>query len=277
MKGKFLAGYAEGSKTREMHEQTLRIFEYYSSVSAIKAIDYNKAKGFRDWIQTQKSKHGRPYKPASINIHLRNLHTFFNEAKRAGFVVSNPFDEVKQVPDVKRSPRYLTKDQIRAVLKEAKDSWPPDKVLMLLFFLYTGIRLGEMINLRWRSIDLAQGIFYLHGSESWAPKDREEHAIGLHDELAKRLRRHPKTSEYVFPGLNGKRCRYSMARLLNRLYRRAGIKERGAHILRHSFATHSGLSIRALQKVLGHSDLKTTERYAHVTAEQLEGIRRISY
>ena len=273
----FLSGYKEG-KTKEGHLRSLALFEEYTSPSKISSPTYQDAKGFRDHLQTAKSVRGKPYSPTSINIHIRNLTTFFNEAVRAKYITESPFAEVKQVPEVKRTPRYIQKEQVLGLIAEADTSWPPDKVLMLKTFLYTGIRLSELVNLRWSSIDLKAEIFFLHGSENWAPKDREEHAIGLHLELKAGFKKLPKISEYVFPGTNGKpRDKDATRSLFNRLYKRAGIKETGCHLIRHTFATHSLLPIRALQKVLGHADVKTTERYRHVTKEHLEEMKKMTY
>lgn len=278
VKTDFLKGYQEG-KTREGHEASLKLFERFALPVKISPISYLTAKGFRDHLQTVKNKQGKPYKPNSINIHLRNLHTFFNEAVKMKYVASNPFAEVKQIPVTKRAPRYFRKEDVAAIIEEAGRSWPKDKVLMLYFFLYTGVRMGELINLKWSALDLERGIFYLHGSEDWEPKDREEHAIALHGEILKRLKTHPKTSDFVFPGQKGgPRHDRSLRNLFNRLYKRAGkTGKEGLHILRHTFLTHAKIPLKAKQLIAGHSDIKTTMRYDHVTPEDLEMVKKISY
>lgn len=275
----FLKGYIDGTKTKEGHQQSLALFERYASPFKPSEVTYNKAKGFRDLMQTKKSKLGKPYKPNSINIHIRNLHTFFSECKRLGYCLENPFDEVGQIPVTKRAPKYFRKDQVNAAIEEAERSWPPEKVLMLYFFLYTGVRMGELINLKWTAIDLERGLFYLHGSEEWEPKDREENTIGLHDKLLPRLKTHPRTSPYVFPGRKGRpRDSRSLRHLFNRLYRRAGITDKtGLHILRHTFLTHAPIPTKAKQKIAGHSHIDTTMRYDHVTPEDLDMVKRLSY
>lgn len=274
----FLAGYKEG-KTREGHERTLQLFEDFASPEKVASVGYTKAKGFRDWLQnTPLERTGAPFKPASVNIHLRNIHCFFQEAVKSGVILKNPFSQVGEVPDVRRAPRYLSKDQVRDIMKEAVRSWPMIDLPILKVFLYTGLRISEVINLKWAAVDLDRELLYLRGSENWAPKDREEHAIGLHPELIKAFKSASRTSEYVFPGKAGRRRnKDSLRRRLNRLYKRAGITETGAHILRHSFATHAGLPPRVLQQVLGHSDLATTLRYQHVTPEQMREVKKISY
>ena len=148
---------------------------------------------------------------------------------------------------------------------------------MVLFFLYTGIRKQELINLKWSAIDLDRELMYLHGSEGWEPKDREEHAIGLHQDIIKALKRREMGVGYIFTGKAGKRDAYATGRLFNRLYKRAGIDATGCHILRHSFATHFQGREKALQRILGHSDPRTTQRYSHVTQEELLAVKNIKY
>jgi integrase len=277
-KREFLAGYRDGDRIKELHQQTLSMFEYQVRPVLVSSVTYSVAKTFRDHLQNHVSpKTGKTYAANTVNIHLRNLHTFFNEMKRSRYVAENPFENVRQLPTVKAAPRYLTKEQVAALISEARRSWPNDKVVMLMVFLYTGFRLSEVVNLKWSSVDLERELLYLRGSETWAPKDKEEHAIGLHPALLAGFRSLTRASEYVFPGSNGRRCRFSMVRLFNRLYNRCGIKDRGLHILRHTFATFSGLPIKVLQQVLGHSDIKTTMRYSHVTPEEMRMVKQISY
>lgn len=274
----FLAGYTPKSATYISLARSLKLFRGFAHPATVDSVQYPKAKEFRDWMPTQISRFGRPYRPATVNIQVQNLTTFFNEMKRLKYISENPFSGVKEVPDTVRAHRYLKKAQVQAILKEAEASWPKERVLMLLFFLYTGVRLGELVNLRWASIDMEKKLFHLHGSETWEPKDREENTIRLHPNLEKALKKHPRTSAYVFPGMSGgTRCKYSTERLFNRLYKRAGVEATGVHVLRHTFATNSGLSLKALQKVLGHADIKTTLRYAHVTPEELEAVTEMSY
>lgn len=293
-KPEFLAEY-KGS-TLENYNYTFGRFEKICQPGRLSVLTYSDAKTWRAAMENWTYNKSRSRKadakpqpvrlsPTTINIDIRNMRTAWAEAMRLGYVHENIFKDVREISITRRLPRYLKIEEVRALKAEARASLSPDAYLIVLLFLHAGIRLQELINLRWESFDLERHIMYLHGSETWDPKDREENAIGLHDDLVAELGRRPRASDYVFPGrTNGPHNRHGARRherttigLLNRLYKRAGIKATGCHILRHTFATHSGLSQKALQKVLGHSDPRTTMIYAHVTREDLLAIKNVSY
>lgn len=281
----FLETYS--GKTLEAYTSACAHFRNIVKPTTVSALTYNDAKNFKTglskytYVFRKKTKDSleirKPLKPNSINIYLRPLHTAFAEAVRMGYATKNIFEEVEQINVTKRVPRYMTLDQVRRLKDIARESPHQDIYLMLLFLIYTGVRKQEMMNLRWSAIDLDREMMYLHGSETWEPKDREEHAIGLHADLVEALKKRGRTSPYIFPGKNGLRDKHSIGRLFNRLYRRAGIEVTGLHIIRHTFATHFQGAEKTLQRVLGHSDPATTQRYRHVTPEDLQSVKNAPY
>src|SRR3990167_1837561 len=203
-KPEFLQEYR--GRTLEIYESTFRLFENLSTPTVVSAYTYNHAKEFKASLRAYVSPATkRPLKDNSVNIHLRNMHSAFNEAVRLKYALKNPFADVRPIPVTKRVPRYLSIEQVRHLLVVSKKSTHSDIYPMLLFFLYTGMRLQELTILKWTAFDLDRGVMYLHGSEGWEPKDREEHAIGLHGEIAKLLKRRESREGYVFTGKAGKR------------------------------------------------------------------------
>jgi site-specific recombinase XerD len=88
----------------------------------------------------------------------------------------------------------------------------------------------------------------------------------------------PERQGYVFKGVTGgPRDIHATIHRLNRLYAKVSINATGAHILRHSFATHFQGNPRTLQKILGHSDIKTTLIYSHVTPADLKAVKDQNY
>lgn len=275
----FLKGYKPDSRMKVLYEQTFQKFESFVHPAGPSKVTYKMALDFKSKLSSYVSKvTKRRLDDDTVNIHLRNIRAAFNEAKRMNLITKNPFDDVREIPVTRTVPRYLTLPQIKALKVQAKKSFSPDAYTMLMFFLYTGVRIGELVNLKWESIDLTRGLFFLHAGKGYDPKDREERAIGLHHEIVRLLKKkeHDPTG-YVFPGRSGRRDKDDLRHLFNKLMKRAGVPYTGCHVLRHTFATHFGGSARALQTILGHSDLKTTERYRHVRREELEMVRNFEY
>ncbi len=278
-KSKFLPH--KRGKTLEAYEGAFRRFESIAAPGRIAEFSYQMAQSYRARLSTWISPTlGRPISDVTKNIDIRCMRATWAEAKRAGYVSENVFVQVQEFKTTKKRKRYLSKEELNRVISEAGRSESDGAYLMVLLIKYTGVRKSELVNMRWSWFDLERGHLVIRAGDGWEPKDREEHGIGLHDELLGELRKRRKMADgdYVFPGKNGgPRDHYAVGRLFNRIYARAGVDARGVHILRHTFATHSGLAPRTLQSVLGHSDLRTTQGYTHVTPEDLEALKRVKY
>lgn len=274
---KFLAEYS--GSTLIKYENAFAYWERIARPAVLQELTYLDAKNFKGALigLTSKTKNS-PFAPGYINTILRCLHTAFQEAVTMGYMKRNIFEDVKQIPETKRVPRYMTLEEARHFKDFTAKAGHPDIHLMTLFLLHTGIRKQELLNLRWTAIDMRREVMYLHGAEGWEPKDREEHAIGLHPDIVAELRKRDHGKGLMFPGRHGGvRDKDAVGRLFNGYLRRAGIAYTGVHINRHTFATHFQGPEKVLQRVLGHSDPRTTQRYRHVTPEELLAVRNTNY
>ena len=184
-----------------------------------------------------------------------------------GYLPKNPFKEVKKLRTEKKIPRFLSEEEVKNLLANATG----ETRLMCLVFLYTGLRVSELVHLRWD--DIKGGHIHLKSWGSFYLKDHEERKIPVHKTLEKALQTAKDRQGLVFPGQDGPRSRHALTRLFQRLYKRAGIKGATIHTLRHSFASHflmSGGDLAALQKLCGHSHINTTMIYAHLAQAHIE-------
>lgn len=200
-------------------------------------------------------------------------------AKRLGFQVSElefptikvsngklrylSFDEEKRLlttidpkRDVKGLPHY--KDRTELMRREMHDLYD-----FFIILLDTGARHSEISGLKWTQINLKQETIAL-----WRPKVRNESILYMTDRARKILehRNHEKTSSFVFMNRTGGARSYIGA-TLRRTFVRAGLPDCSLHTLRHTHATRliqNGMSIYEVKEILGHSDIKTTMRYAHI-------------
>lgn len=196
---------------------------------------------------------------------VKRLHHFsVNKglAPGLGFKVEMPSVDNKKTEDL--SPEQLT-DLLEAI--EKSEHKIPGA--MMKCALFTGMRRGEMFNLKWDDIDLARGFILIR-----EPKGGVSMKIPLNDSARKLFKSLPKTSEYVFPG-RGKRKRTTCTREVNQIKAAAGLPEdfRPLHGLRHVYATmlaSSGeVDLYTLQRLLTHKSPQMTQRYAHLRDEAL--------
>lgn len=265
--------------TLEIYERALERFEKISHPHKIAEFTYAQAKAWRGAIDKWISPSNKtPLSNVTKDMDRRCLAAAWNEAKKLKYTETNPFEELEPFKGTKKKPRYLSREDLDKVMAEARKSSADGIYPICLILKYTGLRKSEIINLRWDSLDLERGLLYIREGEGWEPKDREENAIGIHPEILKELGGRQRLSEYVFPGRGGKRRdRFALGRLFNAIYSRAGVNASGVHILRHTFATHAPIPEKLKQKVLGHSDPRTTQRYVHVTPEDMDSMKRIKY
>ncbi|MEK6783132.1 MAG: site-specific integrase [Bacteroidota bacterium] len=167
-------------------------------------------------------------------------------------------------------PVVLSEEEMRKLLWAC----PNIKHRCIMFLLYSGgLRISELLKLRWQDIDEDRMIIYIRGGKGG--KDR----ITLLSKLALNYLRHylslyePKEWLFENPG-GGPYSSRSVNRFIHRYCFMAGIKKNAsAHTLRHSFATHlleRGTDLRYIQTLLGHESSRTTERYTHVTKRGFE-------
>ncbi|MCY0874529.1 tyrosine-type recombinase/integrase [Acidianus infernus] len=158
--------------------------------------------------------------------------------------------------------RALNEDDIKRLLEATRRL--RDKLILRLF-LDTGLRSKELLSLRVEDIDLKNRMIRVRET-----KNGEERIVFFTEETEKLLRKYlakQGSSERLFP-----MTYQALYKLIKRLGERAGIKGLRPHILRHTFATiaiRKGLPLPAVQRLLGHKDIKTTQIYTHLVLEDL--------
>jgi len=199
--------------------------------------------------------------PSSRNRHITQLKAMFNWAIEEGIIHSNPAAKLKKAREVGRN-RFLTIEEIERLQVACSGQLR----LIVLFALHTGMRKGEIFDLKWFDVNLEQGMIFVHTSGKGDPRHvpTDDTVRGVLDEL-------PKQSQFVFPSTRKKGARITdVKKGFDAALKRAGIEDFTFHDLRHTFASHlvmSGVSLEVVGKLLGHSDLRMTQRYAHLAPE----------
>lgn len=186
------------------------------------------------------------------------------------FLASNPVLGVKDFKLPQRE-RFLSMAEFARLghtLDEAeRDGANAVAVAVIRMLMLTGARKSEILTLQWEWVDLERGAIRLPDSKTGAK------AIMLGTAAVSILKDQPRTSSpYVFPATTGDGHFVGLQRVWSKIRKRAELDNLRLHDLRHSFASvaaASGSSLFLIAKLLGHSQMRTTERYAHLTEHPL--------
>lgn len=222
---------------------------------------------------------------ASIGRALSALRSFYRFMVREGLIAANPFGGVAGPRREKTLPRFLDVDAARRLMEAARGE---DLISMrdcaILEVLYsTGIRVGELVALDCGDIDLLGEVLRVKGKgkkERLAPLGRPAVEALVRYFRARRINLlHAGGGRGAVAFINrdgGRLTDRSVREILRKYLRRAAISGKlSPHSLRHSFATHmldAGADLRAVQELLGHASLSTTQVYTHVTAERMKKV-----
>ncbi len=179
------------------------------------------------------------------------------------------------IPYPKRNnkiPVVLTAEEVKMLI----DSTANVKHRLILRLLYgCGLRVSEVVNLKKSNFDFGEGLIHIRLS-----KGRKDRFVKIPESMLDELSAYSKLndSESFFPSSRGGRLSTAtIQKIVKKSSEKAGIKKDiSPHTLRHSFATHlleGGTDLRIIQKLLGHSDIKTTQIYTHVSTQSIKKIK----
>ncbi|MFL5427055.1 MAG: site-specific tyrosine recombinase XerD [Myxococcales bacterium] len=265
--------------TLESYSRDLRQYlEWLESQGVVKLTDV----GRLHVLSHLSALHGRGLSRASQARHLaamRGLHRF---AAAEGVTVADPSDGIAASRGSRPLPRFLGVDEVDRLLAQPDARSPTgarDRAMLELLYA-SGLRVSELVGLGAAAVDPRLGIVRVRGKgdkERVVPVgERAQDALATYLRTARPVLLGPRQSRDLFVTARGKRMtRQGFWKLLGRHARAAGLPDVHPHTLRHSFATHlleRGADLRAVQAMLGHADIATTQIYTHVDRERLKAI-----
>ncbi len=228
--------------------------------------------------------HQKRRKKSSIQRKLASLRAFFYYLHRERVVEANPARVVATPKAEKKHPRFLSVDDAFRLMEapdKSSEAGLRDRAILEVFYS-TGIRISELSGLNEESIDLAVGLMKVTG------KGRKERIVILGSHAVGAIERYlqgktggdvPPTGPSLrqtplFLNRYGRRLGpRGVRRVVEKYVRAAGLPPGiSPHALRHSFATHlldGGADLRAIQELLGHASLSTTQKYTHLSMGKL--------
>jgi integrase/recombinase XerD len=213
----------------------------------------------------------------SAFLHYRNLRSAFQKAVFWNYLEINIIKKIKLPKIAKSFPIFISENQFQLIIKNTKEENLRD-----LFYtaFYTGMRLGELVNIKWSWIDFNQNLIKIKNSEIFTTKSKKERIIPINKRLYQVLKnRIPKIlkindDEFVFYRIKG--ICYNedfVSKQFKKSVRASGLDDKiHFHTLRHSFASllvQRGVSLYVVKELLGHEDLSTTQIYSHLQRQNL--------
>jgi integrase/recombinase XerD len=219
----------------------------------------------------------------SVARAVHALRGFFRFAVREGHLETDPMENLRAPRAFAALPRYLTPAQVEALLAApdvATARGLRDRAILEVLYA-TGLRVSELIALRARDLDLAVGVLTCFGKgrkERLVPMGGEARrwVVRYLDDARPELAGERPAPELFLNHRGGRLTRMGLWGIVRRHAVTAGVQATlTPHVLRHSFATHlleRGADLRALQAMLGHADISTTQIYTHITRERLRKV-----
>jgi len=223
-------------------------------------------------------------------VYYRNLKAAFNKAKEWNYVKENYFIKIKLPKRQKVAPVFINSEQLTVVSQQLKNKTVKDVVT---FAFYTGMRLDEIINLRWKNVNIENRVITV-GDENFITKGRKQRFIPICEEVFAILTNLKKTPSFILPLIKEENiCSYVFCKAngerytgdhISQSFKRASIvadMESSIHFhsLRHSFASNlvqKGVPLYTIKELLGHSSISTTEIYSHLNMESLrEAVKKL--
>ena len=218
----------------------------------------------------------------SINRKISTLRTFYKYCLREGLIEKSPMTGIKALKLPKTLVKFVTETDINKVSFGDDADFPTCRDRLLFELLYqTGMRQAELRGLKDGDVDKMDMQLKIHGKRN---KDR---FVPLSSQMIKLITQYQALRDAAFEVradrllLNDKGEEMSPSYVYNKVHHMlegvTTLKQKSPHVLRHTFATHlldEGASLVAIQKLLGHQDLATTQIYAHNTIEQLKKIHK---
>lgn len=247
---------------RNFSKKTVRSYIYYVDRFLNYAGDKELNEDLvKDYIQTAIKNHD----PSTVSSMLSAVKFFFENVLGKKIVIPHP-KRHKKIPEV------LTIEEIRKLIYTTNNM----KHKLIIKLLYgCGLRVSELVNLRRQDFNFQEGLIHIRLS-----KGRKDRFVKIPDSIKDELESYSKlnSEETFFPSARGgKLTTATIQKIIKNSAKKAGMRKNvHPHTLRHTFATHlleNGIDLRIIQKLLGHSDIKTTQIYLSVSNRTIKSVK----
>ena len=229
-------------------------------------LDYSEKKGLnKQTLEEYLIEKLRTQNPSSVARTSFALKFFFEKILKENI-------NLKSIKRNKTLPEILTIEEIKKLIKETNNI----KHKLIIKLLYgTGLRVNEIVNLKKQDLNFEESLIHIK-----LAKGKKDRFVKIPESISNELKKFSslEKGEYLFESnRGGKLTTATIQAILKNASKKAKIKKRVyPHLLRHSFATHlleNGTDLRVIQKLLGHSDIKTTQIYTQISQASIKNVK----
>ncbi len=271
-------GYSENTIINyEIDIEEFMTFLEKEGIGKLKDVDYGTVRFYLMELYNKK------YSRNSVSRKLSSLRSFFKFLHAKNKIEMNPFSLVSSPKKEKRLPKFLYNEDVEKIFDIPNTTKPlGQRDYLILELLYdTGIRVGELVNIKLKDIDFSNRTIRILGKGN---KERIvlfgvylDDILNLYLDDGRKEILKDKNSDYLILNGHGNNITTRGVRLIiENIIKKACIKTHATpHTLRHTFATHlleNGADLLTVKELLGHSSLSSTQVYTHVTNERLRNV-----
>ncbi len=252
--------WAENNLSDSSIRNIKRSFNLFLKIIGNKPLSHYRKKDIEDY----KTERIKVVRAATTNIEIRTIRAGFGKAVEWEYIQKNPFSGTKEIKTHQKPLKYLDKKKIAKVL-EILEGYPSVWRYIFLIALNTGGRLSEIANLTWQ--DIKDGFVVFKNT-----KNRKVRYVPISKELQKVLDEmaSKRKGTKLFPFSD----KLYISKKFKKVFRESGLSEDYTfHCLRHTFASRlamKGVDLVTIKQLLGHSDIRTTMIYNHLTTKHLK-------
>jgi integrase len=202
------------------------------------------------------------------NREMRAIKTMMRQAEALGYIEKRDWSYPKFDKEPTGRLLWYTPEELQKLKKVCKGVW---KTLLYLCSR-AGLRRSEAYWLEWTDVDFERGKIHVAPKDGWSPKDHERRYVDMTDDLRAYLQGLPRHSQWVLQDNGSRPNPHTLSVYFRTLVHKAGLKGH-IHALRHSFGSQlasAGVSIYVIRDLMGHSNVATTQIYAHLSPASKE-------
>lgn len=257
--------YANNNYSRP--DEAIGIVENFYRLIGNKPVEKLNISDMENYRSMRKAK----VKNATVNREVGNIRRVFSLAKQNQKIRYNPFEDLKPLKQKNPTKRFLQKDEEEKLLSVCN----PTLKAIIIFAIHTGMREGEIKNLKWSDVFLKDKYLIALNTKNGKPRK-----LLITKQMEEEFKNIPKIGDYVFTNPATKTRYKDFISTFKRAVIKSGIPHISFHELRHTTASRLneiGVDLSTIQEYLDHADARTTQKYIHKPKKNiLDAVNRLS-